>query len=93
MVQISSQDYFQVDRPPCNPQELDNVESVEVDDVDECLEHCDGVIMDAVKLTSERDQEELEQFIADYEKYKYNGIPLPDTMKGDNFKQTKYNKL
>ena len=53
-------------------------------DKGECLEHCDGVIMDAVRLTTERDEQESRNFIADYENYKYNGISLPDTMKGDN---------
>ena len=54
-------------------------------DTDNCLEHCDGMIVDDVKLSSSLNEKELAEIISDYEKFKYPyfaNLTYPDEMKG-----------
>ena len=75
----------------CSPKELDcvgGVKLVEVGDEEECkLQHCEGIIADVVRQPgSDKNEEDLAQFIADYERYKSPhsaNITLPAAMKGE----------
>ena len=60
---------------------------MEVGDEEECkLQHCEGIIADVVRQPgSDKNEEDLAQFIADYERYKSPhsaNITLPAVMKG-----------
>ena len=54
-------------------------------DGDDCLENCEGTIVDDVKLSSSLNGEELAEIISDYEKFKYPyfaNLTYPVDMKG-----------
>ena len=53
----------------CSPSSLDCVGRVTVPD-GECLENCQGSIMGVERLASVSNEEGLERYISDYEKYK-----------------------
>ena len=69
----------------CSPTELDCVAQIEVA-AEDCLEHCEGLVVDVGKLHSGLNQEELAEIISDYEKFKYpffSNLTYPITMKGN----------
>ena len=50
----------------------------------DCLEQCEGTVMDVLKVNGERDLEGMAKFIEDYERYKYpdwDNITYPEGMK------------
>ena len=54
-------------------------------DGDNCLEHCDGPIVDVVKLSSSLNEDALAEIISDYEKFKYPysaNLTYTEEMKG-----------
>ena len=53
---------------------------------DDCLEYCEGIIVDVGRLHSEK--EGLADMISDYEKFKYphsDNLTYPHSMKGNQF--------
>ena len=71
----------------CSPSALDCVARLTLPD-GECLEHCQGSIMGVERLDTVRDQEGLQRYIADYEKFKnqQGNLTLPIGMKGESDK-------
>ena len=68
----------------CSSTELDCVADQDIDG-DDCLENCEGTIVDDVKLSSSLNGEELAEIISDYEKFKYPyfaNLTYPVDMKG-----------
>ena len=73
----------------CSPPELDSVAGVTVGS-EECLERCQGPIVDVERLPSLKNEEALAGLLAEYENIKYphhNNITYPFAMKGreDNY--------
>ena len=72
--------------PPCSPTGLDCVERITVGK-DECLEHCEGTILDVAMegLTKDGlDEETHKQIVAEYENYKYPNssyLPYPEALR------------
>ena len=76
----------------CSTTELDCVAGLEVP-ADQCLENCEGIIVDVGRLQSEK--EDLAEMISDYEKFKYPhsaNLTYPSTMKG-NLNTVKLDKV
>ena len=69
----------------CSPSALDCVARVRVPD-GECLEQCQGSIMGVERLDTVRDEEGLERYIAEYEKFKnkQENLTFPIGMKGES---------
>ena len=66
--------------PTCTPAGLDCVAGLEVPPA-QCLESCEGPVVDAGRLQSQR--EALAEIISDYENFKYPpNLTYPTTMKG-----------
>ena len=68
----------------CSSIELDCVNEQNIDG-DDCLEHCEGTIVDVVKLSSSLNKEALAEIISDYERFKYPysaNLTYPEEMKG-----------
>ena len=68
----------------CSSIELDCVAKQDIDG-DDCLEHCEGTIVDVVKLSSSLNELELAGIISDYEKFKYpysGNLTYPVKMNG-----------
>ena len=64
----------------CSNTELDCIADLEIA-ADDCLENCEGIIVDVSRLHSEK--EGLAEIISDYEKFKYPyNLTYPRTMKG-----------
>ena len=55
----------------CSPSQLECVEGVQVDQEDQCLENCQGTIVEVQKVNSFINQDSLTQYLADLEKYKF----------------------
>ena len=55
----------------CSPSQLECVEGVQVDQEDQCLENCQGTIVEVQKVNSFINQDSLTQYLADFEKYKF----------------------
>ena len=52
---------------------------------EECLERCEGTIMEAARTEIIREEDVLAEFLTDYENYKFPHGPnltLPQSMKG-----------
>ena len=52
---------------------------------EECLEKCDGIIMEAEKTATIREEDVLTEFLADYENYKFpdgSNLSFPQSMRG-----------
>ena len=67
----------------CSTTEMDCVAGLEVA-TDDCLENCEGIIVDVGRLQSEK--EGLAEMISDYEKFKYPhsaNLTYPNSMKGN----------
>ena len=69
----------------CSPSALDCVARLTLPH-GECLEHCQGSIMGVERLDTVRDQEGLERYIAEYEKFKnkQENLTFPIGMKGES---------
>ena len=64
----------------CSPAQLDCVADLTLEE--ECEEHCEGPIMDVSKSSSVKNEEYLEEFISDYETYKFSyNVSFPAHMK------------
>ena len=67
----------------CTPRQLECVGAVGA--ARDCLENCQGIIMDVETLSSSRDEAGMAQFFADYERFKSpdsSNITFPNVMKG-----------
>ena len=67
----------------CSSTELDCIADLEIA-ADDCLENCEGLIVDVGRLYSEK--EGLDEMISDYEKFKYphsDNLTYPNSMKGN----------
>ena len=70
--------------PVCSSEDLDCVESVEIDSKD-CIERCDGIIVDAINQNKPKDNSKIEQLLKEYEFYKFpnkSDIPFPSSLNG-----------
>ena len=68
----------------CSSEHLDCVESVKIDNK-ECIERCDGIIVDAINQNRPKDNSKIEQLLADYENYKFpnkTDVPFPYKLSG-----------
>ena len=68
----------------CSSTELDCVSDQDID-ADDCLERCEGPIVEVVKLSSTLNEEALAEIISDYERFKYPysaNLTYPEEMKG-----------
>ena len=76
----------------CSPSSLDCVGRVAVPD-GECLEQCQGPIMGVERLDSLSNEEGLQRYISDYEKYKYpqiENLTFPIGMKGESNRRSEH---
>ena len=70
--------------PVCSSEDLDCVESVEIDSK-ECIERCDGIIVDAINQNKPKDNSKIEQLLKEYENYKFPNktyVPFPFSLNG-----------
>ena len=68
----------------CSSEDLDCVESVKIDNKD-CIERCDGIIVDAINQNRPKDNSKIEQLLVEYENYKFpnkNDVPFPFSLNG-----------
>ena len=56
--------------PVCSSDDLDCVESVKIDDK-ECIEKCDGIIVDAINQNKQKDFSNIQELLMEYENYKF----------------------
>ena len=66
----------------CSSEDLDCVESIQIDSND-CIERCDGIIVDAINQNKPKDLSKIGELLKDYENYKF---PFPYSYKGKNSK-------
>ena len=69
----------------CSPLELDSIAGLTVGG-EECLERCQGPIVDVERLPSLKNEEALAGLLSQYENIKYphhNNITYPFAMKGE----------
>ena len=69
----------------CSPAELDCVREIKVGG-DECLELCQGTVLDVDRISSTLNKEALAEMIAQYERFKYpqyDNIMFPPAMTGN----------
>ena len=69
----------------CSPLELDNIAGI-TGGAGECLERCQGPIVDVERLPSLKNEEALAGLLSQYENIKYphhNNITYPFAMKGE----------
>ena len=69
----------------CSPPELDSIAGLAVGG-EECLERCQGPIVDVERLPSVKNEEALAGLLSQYENIKYphhNNITYPFAMKGE----------
>ena len=77
--------YLIIQTKICSSAELDCVAQIDVA-AEDCLEHCEGLVVDVGKLPSGLNQEALAEIISDYEKFKYpffSDLTYPVSMKGN----------
>ena len=70
--------------PVCSSEDLDCVESVEINSK-ECIERCDGIIVDAINQNKPKDNSKIEQLLIEYENYKFpnkSDVPFPFSLNG-----------
>ena len=68
----------------CSPKDLDCLESIQTAGSD-CLERCDGLIVDALDQNKAKDNSKIENLLADYENYKFpnkSTVPFPYSLHG-----------
>jgi len=85
---FSMMSYYGQQTRVCSPTELDCVDGLELDTSD-CLEKCEGNILDVVKLSTVKSQAELEQFLSQYENFKNpdsDQLEYPNVMKDLEFR-------
>ena len=54
----------------CSSEDLDCVKRLSPEYTGECLERCEGTIVDVTKLESAREETVMESFIREYQRYK-----------------------
>ena len=68
----------------CSSEDLDCVESVKIDSK-ECIERCDGIIVDAINQNKPKDNSKIKQLLNEYENYKFpnkTDVPFPFSLNG-----------
>ena len=68
----------------CGPKDLDCVESVQTVGGD-CIERCDGLIVDANNQNKLKDNTKLDKLLTEYEDYKFpnkSSVPIPYFLNG-----------
>ena len=68
----------------CSSEDLDCVESVKIDSK-ECIEKCDGIIVDAINQNKPKDNSKIKQLLNEYENYKFpnkTDVPFPFSLNG-----------
>ena len=70
----------------CSSEDLDCVESLSagergVEDTEDCLERCEGTIVDVTKLGTAREETVMDNFVREYQRYKH---PLSDNLRQGN---------
>ena len=68
----------------CSSEDLECVESVKINRK-ECIERCDGIIVDAINQNKQKDNSKIEQLLVEYENYKFpnkNDVPFPFSLNG-----------
>ena len=65
----------------CSPEDLDCVETLPAVDTEDCLERCEGTIMDVTKMGSVREETLMASFTKEYQLYKHQ--------QSDNLRQGK----
>ena len=65
----------------CSSEDLDCVETLPTVDTEDCLELCEGTIMDVTNLGSVREETLMARFTRDYQLYKHQ--------QSDNLRQGK----
>ena len=53
----------------CSSEDLDCVESIQIDSND-CIERCDGIIVDSYKENKQNDLSRIKELLVEYENYK-----------------------
>ena len=51
----------------------------------ECIERCDGIIVDAINQNKPKDNSKIEQLLIEYENYKFpnkSDVPFPFSLNG-----------
>ena len=79
----------------CSSEDLDCVESIKIDSND-CIERCDGIIVDAYKQNKQKDYSKIQNLLKDYENYKFpnnTDVPFPSSLKSKNWKSWICKKL
>ena len=66
----------------CSSEDLDCVETLPAVDTEDCLERCEGTIMDVTRLSSVREETVMDSFTREYQLYKHQ--------QSDNLRQGKY---
>ena len=56
----------------CSSEDLVCVESLSPEDTEQCLERCEGTIVDVTKLGSAREETVMDSFIREYQRYKHS---------------------
>ena len=59
----------------CSSEDLACVERFSPEDTEDCLERCEGTIVDVTKLGTVKEEEVLARFITEYEQYKHHLSP------------------
>ena len=70
----------------CSSKDLDCVESIKVQNKD-CIERCDGLIVDAINQNKPRDNSKIGNLLSEYENYKFpnqSDVPFPYNLNGNN---------
>ena len=79
----------------CSSEDLDCVESIQIDSND-CIERCDGIIVDAYKQNKQKDYSKIQNLLKDYENYKFpnnTDVPFPSSLESKNWKSLICKKL
>ena len=72
----------------CSSEDLDCVEAVKIESK-ECIERCDGIIVDAINQNKPKDNSKIKQLLNEYENYKFpnkTDVPFPFSLNGENLK-------
>ena len=70
----------------CSSEDLDCVERLSPEDTEDCLERCEGTIVEVTKLDSAREETVMDSFIREYQQYKHlhsDNLSYPQTMRGN----------
>ena len=70
----------------CSSEDLDCVESIQIDSND-CIERCDGIIVDAINQNKPKDNSKIQELLMEYENHKFpnnTDVPFPFSLNGKN---------